>query len=289
MATLKIESIDSLRTRVRAVRAAGKSIGCVPTMGALHAGHAALLNRAREDCSFLVATLFVNPMQFNKRSDLERYPRSLEDDLAICRRHGVDVLFVPSEAEMYPRRAATFVDVKSLTDVLCGAFRPGHFRGVTTVVMKLLHIVVPDRAYFGEKDYQQLAVIRRMVEDLNMPVEIVSVETVRDSDGLALSSRNKLLTAEQRTAALALPRALQAARRAVAAGERDPETLRRAARRRFDRELLLRLEYFEIVDPDSLQRVERIAGPVRIAAAAWAGETRLIDNTAAGRPLAFRR
>ncbi len=282
MATLQVKSISGLRARVRDARAEGKSIGCVPTMGALHAGHAALLDRARADCGFVVATLFVNPIQFDERADLERYPRSLEDDLAVCRRCGVDVLFVPPETEMYPRRATTFVEVEGLTDVLCGAFRPGHFRGVTTVVMKLLHIVAPDRAYFGEKDYQQLAVIRRMVEDTNMPAEIVPVETVREPDGLALSSRNRNLTAEQRAAAAALPRALQAARRAVAAGERDTAALRSAAQRRFDREPLLRLEYFEIVDPDSLQRVERIAGPVRIAAAAWAGETRLIDNTAAG-------
>ena len=217
MATLRVESIGGLRARVRAAREEGKSIGCVPTMGALHAGHAALIDRARGDCGFVVATLFVNPMQFNERADLERYPRSLEADLAVCRRRGVDVLFIPAETEMYPRRATTFVDVEGLTDVLCGAFRPGHFRGVTTVVMKLLHIVVPDRAYFGEKDYQQLAVIRRMVEDLNLPVEIVSAATVREPDGLALSSRNRNLTAEQRAAALALPRALQAARRAVAA------------------------------------------------------------------------
>ena len=282
MAALRVESISGLRARVRAARAAGKTIGCVPTMGALHAGHTALFDRAREDCGFVAATLFVNPIQFNQRADLERYPRLLDDDLAACRRHGVDAVFAPSEAEMYPRPAAAFVEVEGLTDVLCGAFRPGHFRGVTTVVMKLLHIVAPDRAYFGEKDYQQLAVIRRMVEDMNMPVEIVPAATVRDADGLALSSRNRNLTAEQRAAALTLPRALQAARRAVAAGERDPQALRRAARRRFEREPLLRLEYFEIVDPDSLQRVERIAGPVRIAAAVWAGETRLIDNAAAG-------
>lgn len=282
MAALRVESISGLRARVRAARAEGKTIGCVPTMGALHAGHTALFDRAREDCGFVAATLFVNPMQFNQRADLERYPRVFDDDLAACRRHGVDAVFAPSEAEMYPRPAAAFVEVEGLTDVLCGAFRPGHFRGVTTVVMKLLHIVAPDRAYFGEKDYQQLAVIRRMVEDMNMPVEIVPAATVRDADGLALSSRNRNLTAEQRAAALTLPRALQAARRAVAAGERDPQALRRAARRRFEQEPLLRLEYFEIVDPDSLQRVERIAGPVRIAAAVWAGETRLIDNAAAG-------
>ncbi len=282
MAALQVESINGLRARVRTARARGKTIGCVPTMGALHAGHAALLDRARAECGFVAATLFVNPIQFNERADIERYPRSLEDDLAACRRHGVDAVFMPSEAEMYPRPAAAFVDVEGLTGVLCGAFRPGHFRGVTTVVMKLLHIAAPDRAYFGEKDYQQLAVIRRMVEDMNMPVEIVSVATVRDADGLALSSRNRNLTAEQRAAALTLPRALEEARRAAAAGERDAEALRRAARRRFEREPLLRLEYFEIVDPDSLQPVERIAGPVRIAAAAWAGETRLIDNAAAG-------
>ncbi len=282
MATLQVESIAAVRARVRAARTEGKSIGCVPTMGALHAGHAALLDRAREDCGFVVATLFVNPIQFNEQADLESYPRSLEDDLAVCRRRGVDVLFIPAETAMYPRPAAAFVEVEGLTNVLCGAFRPGHFRGVTTVVMKLLHIVAPDRAYFGEKDYQQLAVIRRMVEDLNVPVEIVPAATVREPDGLALSSRNRNLTARQRAAAAALPQALQAARRAVAAGERNAAALRRAAQRRFDREPLLRLEYFEIVDPDSLQRVERIAGPVRITAAAWAGNIRLIDNIAAG-------
>ncbi len=281
MSTLEVDSISDVRTQVRDARSAGKSIACVPTMGALHGGHEALFDRAREGCGFVVATSFVNPTQFSEQADLKRYPRSPEDDLAIYRRHGVDVLFAPSDIEIYPRPSTTFVSVEGLTDGLCGAFRPGHFRGVTSVVMKLLNIVTPDRAYFGEKDYQQLTVIRRMVDDLNMPVEIVPVETVREPDGLAMSSRNEKLTAKQRAAALTLSRALQAARRSISSGEQDPASLKAAAALKFDVEPLLRLEYFEIVDPDSLNPVKEIEGPVRIAVAAWAGKTRLIDNVAA--------
>ena len=282
MNTLQVDSISDLRAQVRNARSAGKSIGCVPTMGALHGGHEALIDRARADCDLVVATLFVNPIQFSEQADLERYPRSLEDDLAICRRRGVDVLFTPPESEIYPLPLTTFVNVEGLTDGLCGAFRPGHFRGVTTVVMKLLNIVTPDRAYFGEKDYQQLAVIRRMVDDLNMPLEIVPVETVREPDGLAMSSRNENLTAKQRAAALTLSRALQSAVRSIASGERDPVNLKEAVAQKFEVEPLLRLEYFEIIDPDSLKPVKKIDGPVRVAVAAWAGRTRLIDNIAAG-------
>lgn len=282
MNTLQVDSISDLRAQVRDARSAGKSIGCVPTMGALHGGHEALIDRARAECDFVVATLFVNPIQFSEQADLERYPRSLEDDLAICRRRGVDVLFTPSDVEIYPRPLTTSVNVEGLTDGLCGAFRPGHFQGVTTVVMKLLNIVTPDRAYFGEKDYQQLAVIRRMVNDLNMPLEIVPVETVREPDGLAMSSRNENLTARQRAAALTLSRTLQTAARSIASGERDPVNLKEAAAQKFEVEPLLRLEYFEIINPESLKRVKEIDGPVRIAVAAWAGKTRLIDNIAAG-------
>ncbi len=281
MSTLEVDSINGVRAQVRDARSESKSIACVPTMGALHGGHEALFDRAREDCDFVVATSFVNPTQFTEQADLKRYPRSPEDDLAICRRHGVDVLFTPTDIEIYPRPSTTFVSVEGLTDGLCGAFRPGHFRGVTSVVMKLLNIVTPDRAYFGEKDYQQLTVIRRMVDDLNMPVEIVPVETVREPDGLAMSSRNEKLTAKQRAAALTLSRALQAARRSIASGEQDPTSLKAAAALKFDVEPLLRLEYFEIVEPDSLNPVKEIEGPVRIAVAAWAGKTRLIDNVAA--------
>jgi pantoate--beta-alanine ligase len=282
MNTLQVDSISDLRAQVRNARSAGKSIGCVPTMGALHGGHEALIDRARAECGFVVATLFVNPTQFSEQADLERYPRSLEDDLAICRRRGVDVLFTPSDIEIYPQPSITFVNVEGLTDGLCGAFRPGHFRGVTTVVMKLLNIVTPDRAYFGEKDYQQLAVIRRMVDDLNMPLEIVPVETVREPDGLAMSSRNENLTVKQRAAGLTLSRALQTAVRSIASGERDPVNLKEAAAQKFEVEPLLRLEYFEIIDPDSLKPVKVIDGPVRIAVAARAGKTRLIDNIAVG-------
>jgi pantoate--beta-alanine ligase len=258
------------------------NIGLVPTMGALHAGHEKLIETARRDSGTVVVSMFVNPIQFGPNEDFARYPRTLEQDLEICTRLGVDLVFEPSVREMYPVPQRTFVEVSRVSDHLCGKSRPGHFRGVATVVLKLFEIVRPHCAYFGEKDMQQLAVIRRMVADLNVPVTIIGVPTVRETDGLALSSRNKYLNPEERKAAPLLYRALQEAAARVRAGERDSARARDAALMVLGKSPLIRPEYFEIVDPDELQPVATIDGPVRIAAAIWIGTTRLIDNLQAG-------
>ncbi len=286
METEVITAIPVLRERVVRSRAAGLRVGCVPTMGALHAGHTALFDRARADCDLLVATLFVNPLQFDRSDDLARYPRDRDTDLRICGIHGVDVLFAPPVDAIYPRPLVATVAIDGLAASLCGASRPGHFQGVATVVLKLLNIVQPDFACFGEKDYQQLAIIRRLVEDTNVPVRIVGVETVREPDGLALSSRNVLLDAAERAAAPVLVRTLRAVRQAIEEGQADAGKLRLEARRTLDGEPRLRLDYFDIVDPDSLRPIERIDRPVRIAVAAFFGSTRLIDNLAAAPPQA---
>ena len=278
MSVQLISTIEALRLRVAAARRSQKTVGLAPTMGALHAGHIRLIDQAVQDCDLVIVTLFVNPTQFNQPDDFEQYPRTIEHDLAVCEEHSADVLFAPSVEEMYPGRERTFVEVTHLTDHLCGPYRPGHFRGVATVVAKLLNIAQADRAYFGEKDAQQLAVIKRTVKDLNIPTEIVSVPTLREPDGLALSSRNQHLNAEDRKTAVALYQALTATKEAVAGGEESAEEVLRIARKEFEKYPGARVEYFEIVDPDDMQPVETIRGPVRAATAVWVGETRLIDN-----------
>ncbi len=265
---------------VREALESAKEIHLVPTMGALHAGHEALLRTARKESGTLVASIFVNPLQFGPKEDYALYPRSLPLDLEICERNGADLVFAPPAGEMYPLPQLTFVDVTRVSEHLCGKFRPGHFRGVATVVLKLFNIVRPDRAYFGEKDIQQLAVIRRMVSDLNLPVGVVGVPTVREPDGLALSSRNKYLSPAERQAAPALHRALREAVARIRSGERDAAVIRQAAVAVLGESPLIRPEYFEIVDPEDLQPDWTIAGPVRVAAAIWIGSTRLIDNVA---------
>ena len=277
-----VARIAELRRLLAPARRAGQVIGLVPTMGALHAGHGRLIDEARRECGVVVVSIFVNPIQFNQASDYDVYPRTLAADEEFCRGRGADLIFAPDETEMYPRPLDTFVEVTRLTDHLCGAFRPGHFRGVTTVVAKLFQIVQPDRAYFGEKDAQQLAVIRRMAAGLNMPVEIVPVATVREADGLALSSRNQRLNRREREIAPLLYRALQAGERLVAAGEQNAAVVKQAALAELGREPDLKLEYLEVVDAEEMQPVEVIRGPVRIAMAAWVGETRLIDNVLCG-------
>jgi len=252
-----------------------RTIGFVPTMGALHAGHQRLLEIARAETDVIVASIFVNPTQFNRQDDLDHYPRTLDQDLALCRAAGVDIVFAPTAAEIYPQEQLTWVDVPALTQHLCGPGRPGHFRGVATVVMKLLQIVQPDRAYFGEKDAQQLAVIRRMVKDLNLPVTIVPVATVREPDGLAMSSRNVHLSPADRDRATVLSKALFAARDLIQHGERSAAAINSLVVPFFEG---IQLEYFSIVDPETLQPIEHIEGPVLIAAAMWLGSTRLIDN-----------
>jgi pantoate--beta-alanine ligase len=278
MSARLIHRIADLREQLSDVRRRGARIGLVPTMGALHAGHIRLIEQARRETACVVVSVFVNPIQFNQTDDYHRYPRTLETDLEVCNRLGVDLVFAPPLEEMYPHAHQTFVEVQGLSEHLCGKFRPGHFRGVATVVIKLFNIVQPDLAYFGEKDAQQLAVIERMVADLNLPVQIVAVPTVRESDGLALSSRNQHLDAEQRKAATALYAALTTARRRVAAGERQSAAVKREALRVLKGRPGVRVEYLEIVDPQSMQPVDAIENGARIAGAVWVGSTRLIDN-----------
>jgi len=258
-----------------------KNTGLVPTMGALHAGHESLIQAARAQCDVVTVSVFVNPLQFAPTEDYSRYPRTWPQDLDMCRRNSVDLVFAPPVEEIYPKPQLTTVNVGRLDEHLCGKFRPGHFRGVATVVLKLLNIVRPDRAYFGEKDMQQLAIVRRMASDLNLPITIVGVSTVREADGLALSSRNKYLSAEERNAAPALYRALQEAANRIRAGESDASKVRESALALLAKSSLIRVEYLEVVDPDELQPLKTINGPVRIAAAIWIGTTRLIDNVSA--------
>lgn len=273
-----VSAVASLRERLREHQRQGRTIGFVPTMGALHAGHRQLMETARDECDVLVVSIFVNPLQFDRPDDLAHYPRTFETDRALCESAGVDIIFAPTVEELYPEEQKTFVDVPDLTGNLCGAFRPGHFRGVATVVLKLFGIVQPDRAYFGQKDAQQLAVIARMVRDLNVPVTIVPIPTVREPDGLALSSRNKHLSTDERQIAPAIYRALSLAGAQIAAGERSPATLRQDALLLLQQYPELRVEYLELVHPETLQPVVEITGRVLIAIAAWIGSTRLIDN-----------
>ena len=274
MSVRAVHTVNDLRKALESA----EQIGLVPTMGALHAGHEKLIETARRECRIVIVSIFVNPIQFGPNEDYSRYPRTLEQDLEACARCGADLVFAPSVEEMYPLPQLTFVEVTRVSEHLCGKFRPGHFRGVATVVLKLLNIVQPQRAYFGEKDLQQLQVIRRMVLDVNVPVTIVGVPTVREPDGLALSSRNKYLKEEERRAAPALFQALQAAVSGIRQGERDVTKVKRAALEILERQPLIRVEYLEIVDPDELAPVSTIGRSVRIAAAIWVGRTRLIDN-----------
>ena len=261
-----------------AERAAGRRIALVPTMGALHDGHLALVAEARRRAERVVMSVFVNPIQFDRRDDFEQYPRPLDDDLRICAAAGVDAVYAPSAAAMYPEGFQLAVEVARLTEPLCGAARPGHFRGVTTVVTKLFHAVRPDVAVFGEKDYQQLAVIRRMTADLDFGIEIVGVATVREPDGLALSSRNRRLGADDRAAARCVPRALDAAADVVRAGERRAAAVVARATAVIGAEGRARLEYAELRDPETLAEVTEVAGPALLALAVWVGGVRLIDN-----------
>ncbi|MFO0691703.1 MAG: pantoate--beta-alanine ligase [Myxococcota bacterium] len=275
-----------------AERRAGRRVALVPTMGALHRGHTTLVDIARRHAERVVVSIFVNPTQFNDRRDFEGYPRTLESDLAACREAGVDVVFAPNAAQMYPEGAATWVDVHGLSEPLCGANRPGHFRGVTTVVTKLFLAARPDVAVFGEKDWQQLAVIRRMTTDLGFGIEIVGGETVRESDGLALSSRNVRLGPQARKQALCIVESLERADRMVAAGETDPARVLEAVRATLARATQARIDYAELRDPASLEAVSgRIERPVLLAIALQfepdpdgrGSAVRLIDNRILGR------
>jgi len=261
-----------------AERGAGRRIGLVPTMGALHAGHLALVAAARRRAQRVVVSIFVNPIQFDRRDDFEQYPRTLDDDLRVCAEAGVAAVYAPSAAAMYPEGFQTAVEVARLTEPLCGVARPGHFRGVTTVVTKLFHAVRPDVAVFGEKDYQQLAVVRRLAADLDFGIEIVGVPTVREPDGLALSSRNRRLAPDDREAARCVPRALDAAAELVLAGERRAGPVVARATAVIAGERRARVEYAELRDPETLGEVAEVAGAALLAVAVWVGGVRLIDN-----------
>jgi len=271
-------TIAEARAASRAALASRQRLGLVPTMGALHEGHLSLVRAARAQCDAVAVSIFVNPAQFGPTEDLSKYPRQFDRDCQLLEKEGVDILFAPSVEEIYPQGAITWVLVEGLSEKLDGRSRPGHFRGVTTIVAKLFHIIQPEVAFFGQKDAAQLAVIRRMVRDLNFPVEIVGCPIVREPDGLAMSSRNAYLNLEERVRALVLQRSLQEARLQFIAGERSTAKLISAAKESFVREPQVRLDYFEIVDPDTLDPVERISQKTLVAVAAYVGSTRLIDN-----------
>lgn len=274
-----LTTIEAVRDAADSARARGARVGLVPTMGYLHEGHRSLLRAAAAECDFVIATIFVNPLQFGPSEDLDRYPRDLDADLAACRAEGVHVVFAPSVEEMYPSAPpATTVHVARLTERMCGAHRPGHFDGVTTVVAKLFAITGSCRAYFGRKDAQQLAVIAQMARDLDFPVEVVGCPLVREADGLALSSRNAYLTPAERAVAPNLFRALDDARASVATGDVDAARIVAFVRSRIEAEPRFTIDYVECVDPDTLEPVARIDRPALLALAARLGATRLIDN-----------
>ncbi len=267
-----------LRDAMVAARRSGKRIGLVPTMGALHAGHLSLVEACCRECDYTVVTVFVNPTQFGPGEDHQRYPRAIEADLQALSRYAVDLVFVPKTDEMYRPGNTTKVEVGAVAEPLEGHFRPGHFVGVATIVTKLFNLVQPDVAYFGQKDYQQSLVIRRMVDDLEIPVEIRVCPIVRDADGLALSSRNAYLSTEQRAQALVLSRCLKAAEQAVAAGERQASTVLAKMREVAAAATEVTFQYMVLVHPETLEEVSRIEGPTLAAIAALVGPTRLIDN-----------
>ncbi|HKD72801.1 MAG TPA: pantoate--beta-alanine ligase [Candidatus Acidoferrum sp.] len=273
-----VRTIAWMKEKAREARLDQRVIGFVPTMGALHAGHMALVKRAKKECAPVYASIFVNPTQFGPSEDLSRYPRPLEADIEKLTEAEVDALFLPEAAEIYPKGFSTYVQVEGLSDRLEGKSRPGHFRGVATVVMKLFETVEPHFAYFGRKDAQQVRIIQQMVKDLNLDVEIVACPIVREADGLAISSRNTYLRADERKAATVLYRALVAARREIAAGARDTLELQRAMRKEFQGEPLATVNYAEIVDAGSFEPVVRVTGRSYALLAVYIGKTRLIDN-----------
>ena len=277
---LVLPDIAPCRQAVCEARRAGKTVGLVPTMGALHEAHLSLIRAARERCSFVAVTIFVNPTQFGPGDDYEKYPRPVNGDLEACTSAGVDLVFAPCPETMYPRGSQTTVQVEGVTTGLCGPQRPGHFEGVATVVAKLFNILPADQAFFGEKDYQQLVVIRRMACDLNIPIEIVPCPTVREDDGLAMSSRNAYLSSEERTQAAGLSRALFAAAEHVRSGERDSAKITGEIRKEILAACAAEIEYVDIVDAESLVVMSTIDRPARICLAVRIGSCRLIDNVA---------
>ena len=274
----RIQTVNAMHSWSRGRQREGVMIGLVPTMGALHEGHRSLIRAARLACDAVAVSIFVNPLQFGPLEDFDRYPRSLAQDLRLCRSAGVDAVFIPRAQEMYPADFETAVSVQRLTRRYEGLSRPGHFGGVTTVVTKLLNIVRPDKAFFGQKDYQQAVVVERLTKDLNLDTEIVVRPTVREPDGLALSSRNRLLSPEERKAATVLYRALSDGRELIRAGERSVKKVEAAMTRLIWAEPLARLDYLAVADPITLDEVRSVRGRVVLLLAVWIGKTRLIDN-----------
>ena len=272
------ETIQEVREQVKEWKKQGLSVGLVPTMGYLHEGHKSLIDRAVKENDKVVISVFVNPMQFGPKEDLASYPRDFKRDSALCENAGAALVFHPQAEEMYHEDFSSFVDMSTLTGGLCGKSRPIHFRGVCTVVSKLFNIVMPDKAYFGQKDAQQLAVIRHMVSDLNFGIEIVGCPIIREEDGLAKSSRNTYLNEKERKAALILSKSLQKGKALIDAGEEDVEKIKQTITEKLESEPLAKIDYVEVVDWNTLEPVEKVEGPVLVAIAVYIGKTRLIDN-----------
>lgn len=272
-----ITDIKTLRSTITAAKRRGKTVGFVPTMGALHEGHLSLFRRCRKDNDLSVVSIFVNPLQFAPNEDFRRYPRKKKQDFSLAKKESVDIIFYPSEKEMYPRRFLTKINAKEVTENLCGPFRPGHFKGVATVVAKLLNIVTPDALYLGQKDAQQCVVIKQMVQDLDVPVAVKVLPTIRERDGLAMSSRNQYLSFEERKRAVMIYQSLKAAQKKILAGERQAASvinlMKSSIKKAFDK-----IDYVECVEAQTLKPLRRLRGQVLIAVAAWIGKTRLIDN-----------
>ena len=273
-----VQTVEEVRTQVKEWRQAGLTVGLVPTMGYLHEGHKSLIDKAVAENDAVVVSVFVNPMQFGPTEDLASYPRDLEADAKLCEAAGASLIFHPEPEEMYKDGFCSFVDMNGLTNALCGLSRPVHFRGVCTVVNKLFNIVQPDKAYFGQKDAQQLAVIRHMVNDLNFNLEVVGCPIIREEDGLAKSSRNTYLSPEERQAALILSKSLNRGQELIEAGEKDAAVIKKAITEMIETEPLAKIDYVELVDWNTLEPVEKIEGPVLNAIAVYIGKTRLIDN-----------
>ena len=272
-------SIRSLTKKVFEIKKHNKTIGLVPTMGFLHQGHMSLIKRASRDTDCVIVSIFVNPAQFGPKEDFEAYPGDFKKDLALCKKAGVDIIFAPDPKEMYPENFSTYVNVEKITDVLCGASRPGHFRGVATVVAKLFNITMPDIAYFGQKDGQQVVVIKRMAEDLNMPIKIKAMPIVREKDGLAMSSRNVYLSRKERSQALSISESLKLAKGLFNKGERDAEKIiNRMKRIVIDKQSGIKIDYIKIVGAENLKGVKKISGRILVLVAVYVGKTRLIDN-----------
>ncbi|WP_319370490.1 pantoate--beta-alanine ligase [uncultured Ilyobacter sp.] len=277
-----LRSVDEIRRKVQIWKNEGYSVGFVPTMGYLHEGHKSLIEKAASENDKVIVSVFVNPKQFDNKTDLETYPSNIQGDKELVENAGGDVIFAPTTAEMYPNGFATLVDIEGLDKELCGATRTGHFRGVCTVVTKLFLIVAPDRAYFGEKDFQQLAIIKRFTKDLNIPVEIVGCPIVREENGLAMSSRNSKLSLEEKRKALIIIEALNVIKEMVYQGTVDAEELKKEAVRKISTIDIAKIDYFEIVDPDTLEKIDEVREKALAATAVFIGKTRLIDNMIIG-------